>query len=78
MPSLTSPFLNWRGARLAMNSTCLPTRLFRLVVLGDTADDSTVFQSVGYLELQQLLHLGYGFAFQYGSYADIQFLEVLE
>ena len=25
MPSLTSPFLNWRGARLAMNNTCLPT-----------------------------------------------------
>ena len=25
MPSLTRPFLNWRGAKLAMNSTCLPT-----------------------------------------------------
>ena len=25
IPSLTKPFLNWRGARLAMNNTCLPT-----------------------------------------------------
>ena len=24
MPSLTKPFLNWRGAKLAMKSTCLP------------------------------------------------------
>ena len=25
MPSLTKPFLNWRGARFAMNNTCFPT-----------------------------------------------------
>ena len=25
IPSLTKPFLNWRGAKLAMNKTCLPT-----------------------------------------------------
>ena len=47
-------------------------------MLGDTADNGTVLQSVGNLELQQFLHLGNCFTFQYGSYTDIQLLELFK
>ena len=53
-------------------------QFFWLVVLGNTADDGTVFQAVGNLELQELLHLRHGFAFQYLAHTDIQLLEVFE
>ena len=47
-------------------------------MLSNTADDGTVFQSVGNLEFQQLLHLRYAFAFQYSTYTDVEFLKFFE
>ena len=61
-----------------MNSTCLPTSFFWFVVLGNAADDGAVFQPVGNLELQQLLHLGHCLAFKHCTYADIQLFKVFE
>ena len=53
-------------------------QLFGFVVLGDAAYDGTVLQTVGNLELEQLLHLGYGRTFEYGTYTDIELLELFE
>ena len=47
-------------------------------MLGDAAHDGAVLQPIGYLELQQLLHLGHGGTFQHGAYADVQLVEVLD
>ena len=47
-------------------------------MLGNAADDGAVFQPVGNLELQQLLHLGHCLAFKHCTYADIQLFKVFE
>ena len=50
----------------------------QITLTTDFSEEDLEGYTVGNLELQQFLHLRYGFAFQYGSYADIQFLKVLE
>ena len=47
-------------------------------MLGDTADNRTVLQTVSNLELQEFLHLRYYLTFQYGSHTDIELFKVFE
>ena len=47
-------------------------------MLCNTADNGTVLQSIGNLELQQFIGFRNFLTFQYGTYANIQFHEVIE
>ena len=56
----------------------LAHQCLRLVVHGDAAHDGAVFQSVGNLEFQELLHLRHALAGEHRAHADVEFLKVGE